>query len=234
MNTPGGNTTAVAEHTLALLLTMARHIAVADATMKAGRWEKKRLSGRRAVRQDARRRSAWAASAARSLGGRLGFRHAGDRLRSLSHAARRPSVSACESVELDDLLAAQRLHHHPHAADGRHAAPAGRRRAGADQAGRAAHQLRARRHHRRAGAGPRAAERSRGAARRSTSSSRSRRRPTIRCCASSRWWSRRTWVRRPTRPRPPSRWPSPTRWPMRSSAPWWPTPSTCRRWTPRP
>ena len=45
MNTPGGNTTAVAEHTLALLLALARRVTVADATLKAGRWEKSRLQG---------------------------------------------------------------------------------------------------------------------------------------------------------------------------------------------
>jgi len=45
MNTPGGNTTAVAEHTLALLLALARRVPVADATLKAGRWEKNRLQG---------------------------------------------------------------------------------------------------------------------------------------------------------------------------------------------
>ena len=45
MNTPGGNTTAVAEHTLALLLALARRVTVADAALKAGRWEKNRLQG---------------------------------------------------------------------------------------------------------------------------------------------------------------------------------------------
>jgi D-3-phosphoglycerate dehydrogenase / 2-oxoglutarate reductase len=45
MNTPGGNTTAVVEHTMGLLLAMARRLAVADVTMKAGRWEKNRLQG---------------------------------------------------------------------------------------------------------------------------------------------------------------------------------------------
>ncbi|MBI2014253.1 MAG: phosphoglycerate dehydrogenase, partial [Candidatus Rokubacteria bacterium] len=37
MNTPGGNTTAVAEHTLALLLALARRVPAADAALKAGR-----------------------------------------------------------------------------------------------------------------------------------------------------------------------------------------------------
>jgi D-3-phosphoglycerate dehydrogenase len=45
MNTPGGNTTAVAEHTLALLLALARRVPAADASLKAGRWEKSRLVG---------------------------------------------------------------------------------------------------------------------------------------------------------------------------------------------
>lgn len=45
MNTPGGNTTAVAEHTMALLLALARRVPAADATLKAGRWEKSRLTG---------------------------------------------------------------------------------------------------------------------------------------------------------------------------------------------
>ena len=45
MNTPGGNTTAVAEHTLGLLLALARRLPAADVTLKAGRWEKSRLQG---------------------------------------------------------------------------------------------------------------------------------------------------------------------------------------------
>src|SRR3954452_23437868 len=36
MNTPGGNTVSAAEHTVALLLALARRIPAADATMKAG------------------------------------------------------------------------------------------------------------------------------------------------------------------------------------------------------
>jgi D-3-phosphoglycerate dehydrogenase len=45
MNTPGGNTTAVVEHTMGLLLALARNLPLADATLKAGRWEKNRLQG---------------------------------------------------------------------------------------------------------------------------------------------------------------------------------------------
>jgi D-3-phosphoglycerate dehydrogenase len=45
MNTPGGNAVAVAEHAMALMLAMARHIPLADASTRAGKWEKKKLMG---------------------------------------------------------------------------------------------------------------------------------------------------------------------------------------------
>jgi D-3-phosphoglycerate dehydrogenase len=45
MNTPGGNASAVAELALGMMFALARHIARADASMKAGKWEKKIFSG---------------------------------------------------------------------------------------------------------------------------------------------------------------------------------------------
>jgi D-3-phosphoglycerate dehydrogenase len=45
MNTPGGNTITTAEHAIALIVSLARHIPQATASMKAGRWEKKKLTG---------------------------------------------------------------------------------------------------------------------------------------------------------------------------------------------
>ncbi|MHB1296867.1 MAG: phosphoglycerate dehydrogenase [Anaerolineae bacterium] len=45
VNAPGSNTVAVAEHTLALMLALARHVCSANLGMHAGRWEKKRLMG---------------------------------------------------------------------------------------------------------------------------------------------------------------------------------------------
>jgi D-3-phosphoglycerate dehydrogenase len=45
MNTPGGNAVSVAEHAIALMLVMARHISQADASTRAGKWEKKKLMG---------------------------------------------------------------------------------------------------------------------------------------------------------------------------------------------
>jgi D-3-phosphoglycerate dehydrogenase len=45
MNTPGANATAVAELTLGLMISMCRAIPRANATMHAGKWEKKSLQG---------------------------------------------------------------------------------------------------------------------------------------------------------------------------------------------
>ncbi|MFO7931639.1 MAG: phosphoglycerate dehydrogenase [Thermodesulfobacteriota bacterium] len=46
MNTPGGNVVTTAEHTLALMLSLTRNIPQGTASLKAGRWEKKKLMGR--------------------------------------------------------------------------------------------------------------------------------------------------------------------------------------------
>jgi D-3-phosphoglycerate dehydrogenase len=45
MNTPGGNAVSVAEHTLALMLSMARMIPEANASTRSGKWEKKKFLG---------------------------------------------------------------------------------------------------------------------------------------------------------------------------------------------
>jgi D-3-phosphoglycerate dehydrogenase len=45
MNTPGGNAASVAEHTIALMLSMARSIPQANASTKAGKWEFRRFVG---------------------------------------------------------------------------------------------------------------------------------------------------------------------------------------------
>ena len=45
MNTPGGNAISVAEHTLAMMLAMARHIPQANASTRGGKWEKKKFMG---------------------------------------------------------------------------------------------------------------------------------------------------------------------------------------------
>lgn len=45
VNAPSGNTIAAAEHTMAMMLALARHIPQADQAVKAGRWERSRFLG---------------------------------------------------------------------------------------------------------------------------------------------------------------------------------------------
>ncbi len=45
VNAPTGNTIAAAEHTIALLFALARRIAPADASMRAGEWQRSRFTG---------------------------------------------------------------------------------------------------------------------------------------------------------------------------------------------
>ncbi len=45
MNAPGENTISAAEHTLSLMLALARQIPLADRSMKAGRWDRGRILG---------------------------------------------------------------------------------------------------------------------------------------------------------------------------------------------
>jgi D-3-phosphoglycerate dehydrogenase len=45
MNTPEGNTNTAAEHTMAMLLALARNISPADAAMKRGEWKRERFVG---------------------------------------------------------------------------------------------------------------------------------------------------------------------------------------------
>jgi D-3-phosphoglycerate dehydrogenase / 2-oxoglutarate reductase len=49
MNTPGGNTVSAAEHTIALLLALARRVPAADAVMKAGGWDRNKFVGTQAA-----------------------------------------------------------------------------------------------------------------------------------------------------------------------------------------
>ena len=46
MNTPEGNTITTAEHTMSMIMSLSRNIPQATASLKAGKWEKKKLEGR--------------------------------------------------------------------------------------------------------------------------------------------------------------------------------------------
>ncbi|MGH7912014.1 MAG: phosphoglycerate dehydrogenase, partial [Candidatus Dormibacteraceae bacterium] len=45
VNAPTGNTTSAAEHAVALMLALARHIPEADASLKGGQWQRSRFVG---------------------------------------------------------------------------------------------------------------------------------------------------------------------------------------------
>jgi D-3-phosphoglycerate dehydrogenase len=45
MNTPGGNTISTAEHAISMMMALSRKIPAADASMKAGKWDKKAFMG---------------------------------------------------------------------------------------------------------------------------------------------------------------------------------------------
>ena len=45
VNSPDGNTTAAAEHTLAMMMALARQIAPADLSLKSGKWDRKKFMG---------------------------------------------------------------------------------------------------------------------------------------------------------------------------------------------
>src|SRR5438132_7140971 len=45
MNTPGGNTVSTAEHTMTLLLALARQLPAADASLRQGKWERAKFVG---------------------------------------------------------------------------------------------------------------------------------------------------------------------------------------------
>ena len=120
MNTPGGNTTAVAEHTLALLLALARRVPAADAALKAGRWEKSRLQGIELLGKTL------GIVGLGRIGGEVARRAAGFRMEVIAYdpyltreAAERLGVA---SVELDELLARADFItiHTPLGADTRH------------------------------------------------------------------------------------------------------------------
>jgi D-3-phosphoglycerate dehydrogenase len=102
INAPGGNTVAAAEHTVAMLLAAARHIAAADASMKRGEWSRSRFVG-----VEVRGKVLGVFGLGR-VGTEVARRAQGFEMRVLVHD---PYVSAeharrlgMEPVELDDLL----------------------------------------------------------------------------------------------------------------------------------
>lgn len=103
MNTPGCNTVTTAEHTIAMMMALTRNIPRGTSSLKAGRWEKKKLQGREVFDKTI---------------GILGFGNIGsivaDRAKGLKMkpvvydpliSAEQIEAAGFESVSFDDLLA---------------------------------------------------------------------------------------------------------------------------------
>lgn len=52
INSPEGNTVAASEHTIALMMSMIRHITAADLSLKNGKWEKSAFTGREVFKKN--------------------------------------------------------------------------------------------------------------------------------------------------------------------------------------
>lgn len=103
MNAPGANSISVAELALGLILALARHVPAADATMKQGKWDKKKLLG-----EEIRDKTLGLAGLGR-IGQEVARRAAAFGMRIIAHD---PFISeqvaadlGVELVSLDDLFA---------------------------------------------------------------------------------------------------------------------------------
>jgi len=103
MNTPGGNTVTTAEHAISLLVAMTRNVPQATASLKAGKWEKKKFQGRELCNKTL------GILGMGNIGSVVADRARGLKMQVIAHdpyltdeVARKKGV---ESVTLDDLLA---------------------------------------------------------------------------------------------------------------------------------
>jgi D-3-phosphoglycerate dehydrogenase len=103
MNAPGANSVSVAELAVGMMLSLARHLPAADASMKLGKWEKKRFLGR-----ELREKTLGLAGLGR-IGQEVARRSAAFGMRLIAHD---PFISqqvardlGVELVTLDDLFA---------------------------------------------------------------------------------------------------------------------------------
>ena len=103
MNTPGANAMAAAEHTLALMLSLARYIPQATDSMRRGMWEKKKFVGTELYQQTL------GILGLGKIGSIVADRALAFKMRVLVHdphiAPEMAAVLGAEYVSLDDLLA---------------------------------------------------------------------------------------------------------------------------------
>ncbi len=103
MNTPSGNSVTTAEHALALMFALARDIAAADASTRAGKWEKNRFLGVEIAGKTL------GVIGCGNIGAIVADRALGLKMRVLAHdpflTQERAEAIGVEKVDLDELLA---------------------------------------------------------------------------------------------------------------------------------
>ena len=210
MNTPFGNSITTAEHAITLMLSLARQIPEADASTRAGKWEKNKFLG---VEIFGKTLGVIGCGNIGSIVADRGARHEdeGDRLRSVP-LRRARDRSRRRKSRARRAVAPRRFHHPAHAADRQDPQHHQCRQPQAGEEKPAADQLRARRAGRRGGPVRRAVRPDTSPAPRSTCSSPSRRARArcLRCRTSS---ARRISAPPPPRRRRMWRCRSPSRWP---------------------
>ena len=183
MNTPFGNSVTTAEHTIAMMLALARQLPAADRSTRAGKWEKSRFMGMELAGK------VLGLIGCGNIGAIVADRAHGLKMRVIAYdpylGARAGAGSRRREGRDGAAPGARRRDLAAHAAERGHPQSFVRRGARQDQAGRADHQLRARRPARRGGAASGDRRRATSPARRSTRSPRSRR-EARRCSTSSR------------------------------------------------
>ena len=198
MNAPGANSISVAELAMAQLLSLARKLPAADASMKQGKWDKKSflgeevrgkvlgLAGLGRIGQEVARRA-------------QAFEMTRDRARSV-HCRQRGRRTRHRAGVDGRFVRARGLPVAPHAGDAANPAHLQRRAAREVQEGPEDHQHRPRRADRRAAPWSKPSRAATSAARPSTST-RPSRPPTIRCSSCRRSWPARTLPPRPRKAR---------------------------------
>ena len=150
MNTPFGNSVTTAEHTIAMMMALARQLPAADRSTRAGKWEKSRFVGTELADK------VLGLIGCGNIGSIVADRAHGLKMRVIAYdpflSSERAADLGVEKVELDDLLARAEVItlHTPLTDATRHILDAAG--AGAHAPGRAHRQLRARRAGRRGGA----------------------------------------------------------------------------------
>ncbi len=103
MNTPFGNSITTAEHAIALMFALAREIPAADASTKAGKWEKNRFMGVEIAGKTL------GVIGCGNIGSNVAIRALGLKMRVVAFdpflSAERAKTLGVEKIELDDLLA---------------------------------------------------------------------------------------------------------------------------------